>query len=245
MNILKIVLVVLAILSVPLSAKEYKSGVIQMNTIELFSSEGCSSCPPADEWISDYVHNDEVFKKVIPMVFHVPYWDYIGWKDPFAMIYSETRQREYESEKRSKFVYTPQFIVNSKEWKGWFNTLLDREWKASTKKVGVLEIKYNEVSNQVNIKFSPISKISKKYRLHIAVLGMGISSSIKRGENANRELLHDFVVLNHKQYKTQQNGQWSVKMLEIPSKNQKRNAIVAWISSEDSQKITQSTGGYL
>ncbi len=75
--------------------------------LELFTSQGCSSCPPADEYIFQLIKRDDV----IPIAYHVDYWDYIGWKDPFAKAEYTARQRQYATSWNSRQVYTPQMVV--------------------------------------------------------------------------------------------------------------------------------------
>ena len=60
------------------------SGVEQVTLLELYTSQGCSSCPPAERWLNAYVDSDALWEKTVPMVFHVDYWDYLGWKDTLA-----------------------------------------------------------------------------------------------------------------------------------------------------------------
>ena len=75
--------------------------------VELYTSQGCSSCPPADEFLGELVKQPDV----IPLSFHVDYWDYIGWKDPFAKPQFTRRQRDYSGQFKRGYVYTPQVIV--------------------------------------------------------------------------------------------------------------------------------------
>lgn len=74
--------------------------------VELFTSQGCSSCPPADEFLTQLTKRDDV----LPLAFHIDYWDYLGWKDPFSLAECTARQREYA--KRTGRVFTPQMIIN-------------------------------------------------------------------------------------------------------------------------------------
>jgi hypothetical protein len=76
--------------------------------VELFTSQGCSSCPPADAYFGELVKRPDV----IALAFHVDYWNYIGWTDPFAKPWATTRQREYRESLNTRFVYTPQIVVD-------------------------------------------------------------------------------------------------------------------------------------
>src|SRR4029077_9083235 len=64
--------------------KTFESGDTQSSLIELFTSEGCSSCPPAEKWLSALKSSSDLWKKAVPVAFHVDYWDHLGWRDRFA-----------------------------------------------------------------------------------------------------------------------------------------------------------------
>ena len=76
-------------------ATTFESGETQNSLIELFTSEGCSSCPPAEKWMSALKSRDDLWKKTVPVVFHVDYWDHLGWRDRFAKPEFTSRQQRY------------------------------------------------------------------------------------------------------------------------------------------------------
>jgi len=78
--------------------------------VELFTSQGCSSCPPADELLYEMADRDDV----VAISWHVTYWDYIGWKDPFATDWGTTRQRTYRGQLGNSYVYTPQMVIDGR-----------------------------------------------------------------------------------------------------------------------------------
>jgi len=84
-----------------------ESGVEKNTLIELYTSEGCSSCPPAEEYLNNFKNKKGLWQTWIPVAFHVDYWDYIGWKDRFAAKKFGQRQRQYAKLKRTSTVYTP------------------------------------------------------------------------------------------------------------------------------------------
>jgi hypothetical protein len=98
-----------------------KSGTATISLLELYTSEGCSSCPPTDKWLSQLRPDT---RKVVPLAFHVDYWDYIGWKDRFAKAEYTNRQRKIAAASGAQFVYTPQFVLNGRDFRGVDETRL-------------------------------------------------------------------------------------------------------------------------
>ena len=76
--------------------------------VELFTSQGCSSCPPADAYLGELAQRDDV----LALSFHVDYWNYIGWRDPFSKRQWSARQRAYGDTLKRRYVYTPQIVVD-------------------------------------------------------------------------------------------------------------------------------------
>ena len=215
----------------------FESGNYQNTLIELYTSEGCSSCPPADEWLSTLQHHPKLFSEIVPMAFHVDYWDYIGWQDEFAKHDYTRRQRRHYLQGNISQVYTPGMIKNGKEDRSWrykkSGVLVD-------KKVGKLSV--DVLDDMVYINFKPQQK-SAVLVANVALLGSGFENSITAGENARRVLKHDFVVLKHVQESSSGN-RWSIK-LPHSSKPAKRFALAVWISPQDSLKPIQVIASWL
>lgn len=122
---MKILLLVLSVLPAGLLAdsvdvkpgdyadiKTVSSPQNRVAVLELYTSEGCSSCPPADRFLSQLKDSGISDRQLIPMAFHVTYWDYIGWNDRFAKKQFDQRQRELAYKNKSSTVYTPQFLLS-------------------------------------------------------------------------------------------------------------------------------------
>src|SRR6476661_2706945 len=75
--------------------KTFESGDTQNSLIELFTSEGCSSCPPAEKWLSAFKSNPDLWKKIVPVAFHVDYWNHLGWRDRVSTPEVTQRQQHY------------------------------------------------------------------------------------------------------------------------------------------------------
>jgi hypothetical protein len=240
---------ILIVMLQPAFSKEYVSQNTATNVIELYTSEGCSSCPPADKWLSQLKLKPNLFTQFIPMAFHVDYWNQLGWTDRFSNKYNSQRQYIHKQEGNISQVYTPGIMINNKEWRGWFKG--QRTWTITQNPIGILNVNHDQDSQLLKIYFSPEQAINEQYiQLNIAILGMGLSNEIKTGENQGRELKHDFVVLNHVQQQVSINPnndkqQWQTSLPEVPVSGQQQSALVVWISANDSQEIIQATGGYL
>src|ERR1700758_572188 len=97
----------------------FESGPTQVNLLELYTSEGCSSCPPAEAWLGEFSESEDLWRAVVPVSFHVDYWDNLGWKDVFSSREFTQRQRLYAESWGSGSVYTPGFVLNGAEWQSW------------------------------------------------------------------------------------------------------------------------------
>ncbi len=214
----------------------FSSSDQQTSLIELYSSEGCSSCPPADQFLSQFKSTDGLWEKYIPMAFHVDYWDYIGWKDEFASAAFSDRQRRHKQQGNISSVYTPGFVINGEEWAGFFKPW--RSLPTFSNKPGQLKVSINR--HQVLIEF-PAGKTTLNYNL--AIVGMGLVTQVQAGENSGHQLAHDFVVLNH-QVSAGRNGV-SMNLPLIVGHQPQQYALIAWVSEITSLRPIQAVGGYL
>ena len=136
--------------SIPSLAEQvlFQSGDQQVNLVELYSSEGCSSCPPADKWVASLKTHKDLWQSFVPINFHVDYWDRLGWVDRFANQSFSQRQRRYAQEWQSGRVYTPGFVKNGKEWR----PKAAQFSKGSS--VGNLTVKNTKIESLLNFKAS-------------------------------------------------------------------------------------------
>lgn len=177
------------------------SGGARVSLLELYTSEGCSSCPPADRWLSQLEKNGYQPTQVVPLAFHVDYWDYIGWKDAFAKAEFSDRQRRAARLQNSNTVYTPQFMLNGADFRSWFrdNRLKDQLAKNHREQAAIeMMLRLSNAKNK-QLKLSTTIKpnsnsLDKNHDLYIAVYENGLKTAVKAGENKGRELTHDYVV---------------------------------------------------
>jgi hypothetical protein len=221
-------------------ATTFQSGETQTSLIELFTSEGCSSCPPAEKWISNLKSNPDLWKKVVPIAFHVDYWDHLGWRDRFAKPEFTARQQRYAAAWGGDSVYTPSFVVNGKEWRDWFggNTM-----PTTSTRVGVLRVSLGDDRN-LTATFLPKTTQLRASTLNVTLLGNDLESDVKRGENSGRKLSHDFVVLDFiKNDMANGSNGWTGSVVLPTRSGDKPSALAVWIA-ENSTPI-QATGGWL
>ena len=222
---------------------QFESGTAQKTMIELYTSQGCSSCPPAEEFLNTFKTNSQLWDKYIPMAFHVDYWDYIGWKDRFASPLHQRRQQAYARFHGMSTIYTPGFFVNGKEWRrGFFN----RRLPEANNKTGNLKVKIN--NKEVSIEYLPDTVIKKPVQFNIALLGMGLATHIKAGEREGRHTQHEFVVLGWERsnFITGNNKfSWRVRLPDNNKVKAKNHAVVVWINKADSPVPLQAAGHFL
>lgn len=210
--------------------------------IELFTSEGCSSCPPADAWQNKFKKHPQLWNKIVPLSFHVDYWDYLGWKDKLAHKTHVKRQRAYQVSGFSRSVYTPEFFINGREWKGFFGTRNFTLKNPSAQ--GRLSITVK--AHSVNIVYNNQPTAIKPLVLHVALLGFNIAHPIRSGENKGRILKHDFVVLHHLKVQATKKHAWDLPLdLKTKYKGHKAGAIVTWVNLPKDPRALQVAGGWI
>lgn len=219
------------------------SGPERVSLVELYTSEGCSSCPPAERWLGELRANRGLWKQFVPLAFHVDYWDGLGWEDQWSKRQFTTRQRRYAAGWGSGTVYTPGVVLNGREWRAWRGA--DPASAADHPKVGDLEIRAT-TEGEVAVLFSPAKQVPGTIIANVALLGTGIRSDVKAGENRGRELRHDFVVLEwiSAPMSSGETQRASAK-LTIPKERPRRLAIAAWVTTADDPSPIQAAGGWL
>ncbi|MDR6763792.1 hypothetical protein J2Y38_004016 [Flavobacterium sp. 2755] len=165
--------------------------------LELYTSEGCSSCPPADELLGK-IQNELKDKNVYVLSYHVDYWDKQGWKDIFSNADYTKRQYDYAKYMEKDPIYTPQVIINGKiDYIGSQETSLRNGIKSALSKPAFtsLSLEATQNANAVAVNYN-VEGTSKNSRLLIAVVQKEAKSNVKRGENAHRVLSHYQIVRN-------------------------------------------------
>jgi hypothetical protein len=165
--------------------------------VELYTSQGCSSCPPADRWLSQLPSRIDA-NRAIPLALHVGYWDYIGWKDPFAKREFNERQSQLAALNRSNTRYTPGVFVQGRET-NWSSSAFDAQLRAVNQKPAVATITLDQVESKpgkVAVRAHAelaVPSSSKNPRLIVALVQNGISTKVTAGENRGETLNNDRV----------------------------------------------------
>jgi hypothetical protein len=165
-----------------------KSAAQLVPVVELYTSEGCSSCPPADEWLSTLkaAHKEG---KVVAQAFHVNYWDYIGWKDRFAAPAYTQRQRELSARTNLNSIYTPQVAKNGITVRGYDEKSI---LASNTPAQASIELQQTE-ANRFEAKIAP-TQSGAAWSAYFTVTEHEHISRVNAGENKGETLKHDFVV---------------------------------------------------
>ena len=161
--------------------------------LELYTSEGCSSCPPADQFVRGLRASGLTAQQVVPLSLHVDYWNDIGWKDPYSSPDFTERQRRLSALANSRTVYTPELFVGAKEQRRWPDGALDaiRRSNATPARAGIAIAMRPAEGGAVAAEVTATGPTGAL--LQVALVQNGLVSAVKRGENAGRTLHHDFV----------------------------------------------------
>lgn len=206
----------------------------KVSLLELYSSEGCSSCPPAEKSLYKLKEDKDLWKKFVPVNFHVDYWNRLGWTDRFSNKKFTDRQHEYSRLWNTNRVYTPAFIVDGKDKGPRLPVMAGNTEKSS------FQLKV-EKSN-LNFKISTDAASTEGYKIYFALLANGVESQVKSGENNGKVLRHNFVVIDLKEKSLERVSEFS---FEQPKLEYKSLSYAVWIASSKTLEVAQAAGGDL
>jgi hypothetical protein len=178
-----------------------ESGARRAPLLELYTSEGCDSCPPADRWVSGLPSRGLSAAHIVTLGFHVDYWNYLGWNDPYARPEYSARQRAASRRNRATVVYTPQILLNGKDYRrGVFKDTLADDVAALNRSAPRARI-------SLKAAFEPAGTLSIRGSAHVqdpaertetrvvlAIYENRLVNDVRAGENRGKRLPHDFVV---------------------------------------------------
>jgi len=166
--------------------------------VELYTSQGCSSCPPADRWLSQLPSRIDP-SRAVPLALHVGYWDYIGWKDPFAKREFNDRQTHLAALNRSNTRYTPGVFVQGRDSNWSQQNAFDAQVRAVNQRPAVATITLDKIETadgKVDVRAHAelaAPSAAKNPRMFVALVQNGISTKVTAGENRGETLANDRV----------------------------------------------------
>jgi len=191
------ILLILSLLTLSAHGAEpivVRSGDRQTAVVELYTSEGCSSCPPADRWLSRLVKTADENLQVLALSFHVDYWNYLGWQDRFSSADYTSRQRQLGANNRQHTIYTPEFFVNGMEVRGSGNILSKIQQANAASPPLPLELTVTRDQTGLLLDLRAFGDFAGPLHHRYLVYENDLSTDVQRGENAGKQLRHQQVV---------------------------------------------------
>ncbi len=180
-----------------------ESGSARISIVELYTSEGCNSCPPADKWFGGLNRSGGASQPFIPLAFHVDYWDYIGWRDRFAQAKFAAQQRAMVQAAGKRTVYTPQVFLDGADVGLWSSGRVMANAASAVRasdaviKLNVEATRRTNAELHVSVQVLPAETAAMPPNdlvVYLAVVEQNLSSSVKAGENKNVKLEHAHTV---------------------------------------------------
>lgn len=179
------------------------SGERRVALLELYTSEGCDSCPPADRWVSALSARGLDLERLVVLGFHVDYWNYLGWRDPFAQKKFSERQRASTARNGARVVYTPQLLFDGKDYRRGFgqDDIVERIAAVNRRAPGAfISLKVRQapddsltVNGTVTVRDAAL-RDAVQTKSYLALYENNLSHRVTAGENRGKHLQHDFVV---------------------------------------------------
>ncbi len=185
--------------SVAATTCEIHSLPTRVGVLELYTSEGCNSCPPADRWVSSLPAKGFSTDRLVALAFHVDYWDQLGWTDRMAKAQYSARQRSLADRNRARVVYTPQLLLNGADFRAANDAGIDERLKKLNREPALADVALRQSPLSTGVKVELDVQVAKAAvqsdaQVFFAVTENRLDSAIKAGENAGKLLHHDFVV---------------------------------------------------
>lgn len=216
--------------------------------IELFTSEGCSSCPPADAFFKDLTAQArQNGTKIYTLGFHVGYWNYLGWADPFSRESFSDRQRAYANINKVKTVYTPQMVVNGQSaFSGTNFEVAQKAINLALNTVPAAELKlsrlnYDEKKHRLSFSYI-VSGNTADAELKIAIVERDLISDVTKGENSGRRLRHDNTVRKFESKSLKGGSQGTVDILIPKEVDRAKASLVGFLQNSQTLVIIAADG---
>ena len=216
-----------------------RSGEKTAALVELYTSEGCSSCPPADRWLSR-VGQTYAAERVVPLALHVDYWDYIGWKDPYAKREFSQRQRRLSVLQRQALVYTPQVLLQGTDYRGWAGDDFERRVARINAQPARARLEVEALPGAANALRVRVKAeaTDPKAVFYVASYENRLQSKVTAGENQGRLLVHDHVVLEWQG--PFELGARQIDLPLLPKGKAAQSGVVAFVQNPGTAEVLQA-----
>jgi hypothetical protein len=219
-----------------------RSGPNMNALVELYTSEGCSSCPPAEQWLSKLARAPRA--GVVPVAFHVHYWDYIGWKDLYADPRNTERQKTFAKATGARSVYTPQVVVGGNDFRAWSS---ERSFEDAVqalngrKAAATVELTPRRLADgSIEGRVSSVTADKGHLTLVVALTQDGIVSKPNAGENKGETLAQNFVVRDVAEYRGTGTVAGSFAFKPRANWNPDRMSVVAYVQDPRTGRVLQA-----
>jgi hypothetical protein len=220
-----------------------RSGPQTTALVELYTSEGCSSCPPADRWLSALGRTYPA-ERIVPLALHVDYWDYIGWKDPYARREFSQRQRRLSQQQRLALVYTPQVLLQGRDFRAWAQPdfaqavaeINARPARASLE-LEILGMTADALQLRVKAALANGQDPSAS-ALYVATYENRLESHVSAGENRGRLLSHDYVAFEWQGPYAPAERELNLRLL--PKAQMADSGVVAFVQNRRTSEVLQA-----
>ena len=205
-----------------------------MCVVELFTSEGCSSCPSADALMPKL--KDQYGDGLVVLSFHVDYWDRLGWKDAFSKLEWTRRQNQYAASLRNDNIYTPQAVVNGKsDITGSNRSVLEQliEKEAGAQQTAEITLSAKVEGSNISIAYDALLKRGET--INIALVQHQATTNVRHGENGGRQLQHYNVV---REFKTSNTGKGALSVNLPDGLSVKEVGVIAFVQHDGDMHIS-------
>ncbi len=234
---------ILTAASLNASGERFVAGPTRVALVELFTSEGCSSCPPADRWLAALREDPRLWRDYVPVEFHVNYWNHLGWTDRLSSLAFTRRQYALAGSWGTNSVYTPCFVLNGAEWRPSGRTPGSTPGDPGTLRVEIAD------GSVCRVDFVPAAGAGAgPWSVHAAVLGGGMSSHVTAGENRGETLAHEFVALGLSNEDLEPGAEAHSARFALPATiatDAPRRALAVWVTRRGDLTPVQATGGWI
>ncbi|MEQ9441870.1 MAG: DUF1223 domain-containing protein [Cyclobacteriaceae bacterium] len=220
------------------TAPSAQSGIA---VIELFTSQGCSSCPPADQLLQSLVRQaEEEDRPIYALSFHVDYWNRLGWEDPFSDPAFSARQRQYAHTWKNAQVYTPQMVVNGR--RGFVGSKQAQAQDAiqaalATDAAASVVVQLSTEKDVLNVAYEVHSSKHQSQLLQLAVVEEAVATPVRRGENAGRTLQHTHVVRHFITQPLDESLKGQIRIKLAPDLPREKAQLIAYVQEAASLEI--------